>query len=464
MRIERTILSNLIHNEDFLRKVLPFLKSEYFSDKNERIIITEISNFFEKYNKPISQEILAIEVSNRKDLTEKDHKEIQEKISDLKSDETNEDWLVEESEKFCKQKAVYNAILDSISIIEGRDKNHNEDAIPHMLQEALGVCFDKHVGHDYLEDGESRFEFYHRVEEKLGFDLDMFNKITKGGLSKKSLNVALAGTGVGKSLFMCHYAATSLMQGKNVVYITLEMAEERIAERIDANLLNLSMDELKVVEKKIFDNRLSRLSKKTQGKLIVKEYPTAGAHAGHFRSLLEELKAKREFEADVIIIDYLNICASQRMKHGNNVNSYTYVKSIAEELRGLAVEYNVPILSATQTTRSGYANTDVDLTDTSESFGLPATVDFMFALISSEELENLGQIMVKQLKNRYADPNYYKRFVIGVDRSKMKLYDVEQSAQDDIADSGNQNDDVPLFDKSDFGKRSSSEGFSGFKF
>lgn len=464
MRIERTILSNLIHNEDYLRKVLPFLKSEYFTDRQEQIIIKEISQFFEKYNKPISQEILAIEVSNRKDLTEKDHKDIQQKITDLKSDDTNQEWLVEESESFCKQKAVYNAILDSISIIEGRDKNHNEDAIPHMLQEALGVCFDKHIGHDYLEDGDSRYEFYHRVEEKLGFDLDMFNKITKGGLSKKSLNVALAGTGVGKSLFMCHYAATSLMQGKNVIYITMEMAEERIAERIDANLLNLSMDELKVVEKKIFDNRLARLTQKTQGKLIVKEYPTAGAHAGHFRALLEELKAKREFVPDLIIIDYLNICSSQRMKHGNNVNSYTYIKSIAEELRGLAVEYNVPILSATQTTRSGYANTDVDLTDTSESFGLPATVDFMFALISSEELENLGQIMVKQLKNRYADPNYYKRFVIGVDRSKMKLYDVEQSAQDDIADSGNQNDDVPLFDKSEFGKRSSSEGFSGFKF
>ncbi len=464
MRIEQTILSNLIYDEKYCRKVIPFLKKEYFQDRTEKILFEEVSSFFDKYNKPITKEILAIEVTNRKDLSDKEHKEIQDTISSIAHETTNDQWLIEQSEAFCKKRAVYNSILQSIAIIEGKDKNYHEDAIPSLLSDALGVCFDNHVGHDYLEDGDSRFDFYHRVEEKITFDLDMFNKITKGGLSKKTLNVALAGTGVGKSLFMCHVAASTLMQGKNVLYITMEMAEERIAERIDANLLNLTMDELKVVDKNIFDNRLEKLKKKTQGKLIVKEYPTAGAHAGHFRALLEELKMKRDFAPDMIVIDYLNICASQRIRAGGNVNSYTYIKSIAEELRGLAVEYNVPILSATQTTRSGYANTDVELTDTSESFGLPATVDFMFALMSTEELEQLGQIMVKQLKNRYADPSYYKRFIIGIDRAKMKLYNVEVAAQENISDSG-QDEDVPIFDKSAIGKRVKSEhSFEGFKF
>lgn len=464
MRIEKTILSNLIYNEDYIRKVIPFIKKGYFEDRNEKILFEIIAEFFNKFNKPITKEILSIEASNRKDLSDVEHKEIQTTIGSLEKESTNEEWLLENSESFCKKKAVYNAILDSIAIMDGRDKVHGEDAIPHLLSDALGVCFDNHVGHDYLEDGDERFAFYRRVEEKVSFDLDMFNKITKGGLSKKTLNVALAGTGVGKSLFMCHVAATTLIQGKNVLYITMEMAEERIAERIDANLLNLSMDELKVVDKSIFINRLEKLRTKTQGKLIVKEYPTAGAHAGHFRALIEELKLKRDFVPEMIIIDYLNICSSQRLKQGANVNSYTYIKSIAEELRGLAVEYNVPILSATQTTRSGYSNTDVDLTDTSESFGLPATVDFMFALISTEELEQLNQIMVKQLKNRYADPSYYKRFVIGIDRAKMKLYDVEVSAQKNIADSGQEKDDGPMFDKSLSGSRIKSENFDGFKF
>jgi replicative DNA helicase len=464
MRIEKTILSNLIYDENYCRKVLPFLKKEYFQDRQERAIIEEIISFFDKFNKPITKEILSIEIANRKDFGDKEHKEVQDSIQAIQHEEINQDWLIEQSEEFCKKRAVYNSILQSIAIIEGKDKQHNEDAIPSLLSEALGVCFDSHVGHDYLEDGDSRFDFYHRVEEKIAFDLDMFNKITKGGLSKKTLNVALAGTGVGKSLFMCHVAASTLMQGKNVLYITMEMAEERIAERIDANLLNLTMDELKVVDKNIFDNRLEKLKKKTQGKLIVKEYPTAGAHAGHFRALIEELKVKREFIPDMIVIDYLNICASQRLRQGANVNSYTYVKSIAEELRGLAVEYAVPILSATQTTRSGFSNTDVGLEDTSESFGLPATVDFMFALISTEELEQLGQIMVKQLKNRYNDPSYYKRFIIGIDRAKMKLYDVEVSAQENISDSGQKEEDVPAFDKTSFGKRTRSESFEGFKF
>jgi replicative DNA helicase len=457
MRIETTILSNLIHDEEYSRKVIPFLKKRYFNERKESVVFEEIVNFFEKYNKPITQEILAIQVNNRKDISDSDVKEQQNLITDLKKQDTNQEWLLTETETFCKKKAVYNAILDSIGIIEGKDKDKQEDAIPSLLSDALGVSFDNHVGHSYLNDSDERFDYYHRVEEKTKFDLDMLNKITKGGLSNKTLNVILAGTGVGKSLFMCHCAAANMLDNKNVLYITMEMAEERIAERIDANLLNLSMDELKVVGKDIFDNRLDKVRKKSQGKLIIKEYPTAGAHAGHFRALLEELKLKQEFSPDIIYIDYLNICSSQRLRYGANVNSYTYVKTIAEELRGLAVEYNVPIVSATQTTRSGFTNSDPGLEDTSESFGLPATVDLMLALITTEELEELGQIMVKQLKNRYNDPSYYKRFVIGVDRSKMKLYDVEASAQANISDPGK--DDKPVFDKSDFGKRLQTEGF-----
>ena len=465
MRIEQQILTNLIHDEHYCRKVIPFLKREYFGDRKESVIMTEIIDFFNKYNKPATAEILAIEVSNVKGITDKEVGDIGEYLKTLVKTPVNEDWLLESTEKFCKDRAVYLAIMSSIKIFEGKDPQHSQDAIPHLLSDALAVSFDSHVGHDYLDDFAERYEFYHRVEEKIPFDLDMFNKITKGGLSRKTLNIALAGTGVGKSLFMCHVAAGALQAGNNALYITMEMSEERIAERIDANLLNLTMDELKVVDKDIFENRIDKLKKKTQGKLIVKEYPTASAHAGHFRALLEELKLKREFVPDIVFIDYLNICSSQRMKAGANVNSYTFVKAIAEELRGLAVEYNVPIVSATQTTRSGYANSDPGLEDTSESFGLPATADFMFALVSSEELENLNQIIVKQLKNRYNDPNYYKRFVVGIDRSKMKLYDVEASAQEGLADTGHMKDDKPLFDKSDFGSRMQKTGdFSGFKF
>lgn len=463
MRIEQKILANLIYDEQYCRKVIPFLKKEYFSDRKESIIISEIVEFFNKYNKPASKEVLAIEVGNRKDMTDKEMSEVSEYINTLTHEPVNADWMTENTEKFCKDKAVYNAILASIRIIDGGDKVHTKDAIPSILSDALAVSFDNHVGHDYLDDHESRYEFYHRVEEKIPFDLEMFNKITKGGLSKKTLNIALAGTGVGKSLFMCHMAGSCLTQGKNVLYITMEMAEERIAERIDANKLNLTMDELKVIDKDIFENRIAKIKDKTHGKLIIKEYPTASAHAGHFRALLEELKLKREFMPDIIFIDYLNICASQRMKQGGSINSYTYIKAIAEELRGLAVEYNVPIVSATQTTRSGYTNSDPGLEDTSESFGLPATADFMFALVSNEELEALNQIIVKQLKNRYNDPSFYKRFVVGIDRAKMKLYDVEASAQDNLSDAG-QDDDEPMFDKSSFGRRQKSESFEGFKF
>ena len=466
MRIEQKILTNLIYDEHYCRKVIPFIKKEYFQDRKEAIIASEIVKFFTAYNKPLTKEILSIEIGNRKDLNDKELAEVNNYVDSLTHEAVNEDWMLQNTEKFCKDRAVYNAILNSISIIDGRDKVHTQDSIPSILSDALAVTFDSHVGHDYLDNSAERFDFYHRVEEKIAFDLEMFNKITKGGLSKKTLNIALAGTGVGKSLFMCHVAASCLIQNKNVLYITMEMAEERIAERIDANLLNLTMDELKVVDKDIFDNRLEKIRKKTQGKLIVKEYPTASAHAGHFRALLEELKLKREFKPDIIMIDYLNICASQRMKQGGSVNSYTYIKAIAEELRGLAVEYNVPIVSATQTTRSGFTNSDPGLEDTSESFGLPATADFMFALVSNEELEGLNQIIVKQLKNRYNDPGYYKRFVIGIDRAKMKLYDVEASAQDGLSDAGHMKDDGPMFDKSSFGKRDihNSDSFNGFKF
>jgi replicative DNA helicase len=467
MRIEQAILSNLIQSEEYCRKVVPHLKKEYFADRKELAIASLLLTFFEKYNKPASLDIVAIEIGNMTGFTDKEIPEMQEFARTLTNFEPNQEWLLTNTEKFCKDRAVYNAILKSIKIIDGNDKVNTQDAIPSILSDALSVCFDNHVGHDYIEDANDRFDFYHRVEEKISFDLDMFNKITKGGLSKKTLNIALAGTGVGKSLFMCHVSAGVLMQGKNVLYITMEMAEERIAERIDANLLNLTMDELKVIDKDIFDTRIEKIAKKTKGHLIVKEYPTASAHAGHFRALLEELKLKREFMPDIIMIDYLNICASQRLKMGANVNSYTYVKTIAEELRGLAVEYNVPIMSATQTTRSGFTNSDPGLEDTSESFGLPATADFMFALVSNEELEQLNQIIVKQLKNRYNDPNHYKRFVIGIDRAKMKLYDVEASAQTGLTDAGTKDDDKPLFDKSDFGKRLHSNGsapFNGFKF
>ena len=419
-----------------MRKVMPFLKKDYFTDENEKVVFNLVSTFIEKYNKPPTIEAMLITLQNS-NLAEGVFKDANETIKVLEvTEKSTPEWLLDETEKFCKDKAVYNAILQSIGIMEGRDKVITKDGIPALLQDALSVCFDNSVGHDYFEDANSRFEFYHRVEERIPFDLDIFNKITQGGMPNKTLNIALAGTGVGKSLFMCHVAASCIGQGKNVLYITMEMAEERIAERIDANLLNVEIDQLKNIPKSLYDSRMEKLNSKTHGKLIIKEYPTASAHVGHFKMLLKELSIKRSFKPDVIFIDYLNICASSRFKPGGSVNSYTYIKAIAEELRGLAVEFNVPIMSATQTTRSGFSNTDVELTDTSESFGLPATADFMFALISTEELEQLNQIMVKQLKNRYNDPTLYKRFMVGIDRVKMRLYDLEQTAQQSLADPG----------------------------
>ena len=448
--IERTALTNLISNEDYARKVLPFIKGNYFDVKEERVIFEEIYNFVDKYKKIPTQTSLEIEMGERKDLTEVEYKKVVEIIQTLNPIEVDFDWLIDTTEKFCKDKAIYNAIVDGISIIDGKDKNRTPDSIPSILTDALSVSFDNAVGHDYLLDSDSRFEFYHRVEERIPFDLEYFNKITKGGLPPKTLNIALAGTGVGKSLFMCHMAANSLSQGKNVLYITLEMAEERIAERIDANLMNVSMEDLHDLPKKMFDDKIAKIIKKTSGKLIVKEYPTASANSNHFRGLIKELAIKKSFKPDIIFVDYLNICGSSRFKGNANVGSYFYIKAIAEELRGLAVETNVPIMSATQTTRSGYISSDIGLEDTSESFGLPATADLMFALISTEELEDLNQIAVKQLKNRYNDPTMNKRFVLGIDRAKMKLFDVDIKEQD-LVDNGQE--DAPVFDKSSFGKR-----------
>lgn len=432
MRLETLILTNLLYDDDYLRKVIPFLKDDYFQEWAEKRIFTQIAHFVEEYNAPPSREALAIAIEKDRKVTEDEFIQIGQVLDQLERVETNKKWLIDETEKFCKDKAVLNAIMKSIQIIDGRDKNHTPDALPSILQDALAVSFDSSVGHDYIENAGERFEFYQRVEERIPFDLDMFNKITKGGLPRKTLNVCLAGTGVGKSLFMCHMAAAAKSTGKNVLYITMEMAEERIAERIDANLMNTNLDDLIALPKQMFDDRIARIKKKSDGRLIIKEYPTSSAHAGHFRGLLNELQLKKKFVPDIIFIDYLNICASSRYKMSNTINSYTYIKGIAEELRGLAVEFDVPIVTATQTTRSGYANSDVDLTDTSESFGLPATADFMFALISTEDLEKLGQLLVKQLKNRYASPDFNRRFVIGVDRPKMKLYDVSQNAQKNI--------------------------------
>ena len=434
--IENTIIRNLVLNEEYTRKVLPFLRPEYFENTHEKIIFEESAKFIVEYDKCPTKEILSIECEKRKDINDDTYKEISTYLKDISTEPVQEDWLVDSTEKWCKERAIYLALVESISIADGHDIKKGVDAIPSILSDALAVGFDNHVGHDYLEDYEERFDFYHRKEDKIEFDLELFNKITKGGLPNKTLNIALAGTGVGKSLFMCHVASSVLLQGKNVLYITLEMAEEKIAERIDANLLNIPVQQLTDLPRPMFETKVSNLAKKTQGNLIIKEYPTAAAHSGHFKGLLNELALKKSFTPDIIFIDYLNICASSRYRAGSNVNSYSYIKAIAEELRGLAVESNVPIVSATQTTRSGFASSDVDLTDTSESFGLPATADLMFALISTEELEGANQLMVKQLKNRYNDPTVYKRFVIGIDRAKMKLYDCDQSAQEDIVDSG----------------------------
>jgi len=435
-RLEDTILTNLIFNEDYCRKVLPFLKDDYFANRTDKILFDQIYQFVDKYNNLPTKETLIIELGNRKDITEEEYKAIKQTINGLSYEENELQWLFDTTEKFCKDKAVNNAVLNGIKILDGKDKKRTPEAIPSILSEALAVSFDNHIGHDYIDDADDRFDWYHRTELRLPFDLQYFNKITKGGVPQKTLNVCLAGTGVGKSLFMCHLAASSILEGKNVLYVTLEMAEERIAERIDANLLDVSTDDLHALPKTMFDDRVERLKSKSPGKLIIKEYPTASAHTGHFKNLMSELALKKSFKPDILFVDYLNICASARFKPGANVNSYTYIKAIAEELRGLAVEYDIPIFSATQTTRGGFISSDVGLEDTSESFGLPATADFMFALISSEELEEKNQIMVKQLKNRYNDPTLNRKFIVGVDRSKMRLYDVEQSAQSDLVDSG----------------------------
>ena len=439
-RIETTILQNLIFSEEYSRKVIPFIQPDFFEDRKEKIIFEEIVSFIVKYGSSITTEALNIEVENRTDLTDTEAKEIREINQNLKESAVDHQWLLDTTEKWCRDRAIYLALMESIHIADGNDEKKTRDAIPNILSDALSVSFDNNIGHDYLLNYEERYDFYHKKEEKIPFDLEYFNKITKGGLPNKTLNIALAGTGVGKSLFMCHVASSVLLQGRNVLYITMEMAEEKIAERIDANLLDVSIQNLSDLPKLMFENKVTDVSKKTQGQLIIKEYPTAGAHSGHFKTLLNELSLKKSFKPDIIFIDYLNICASSRYKAGSNVNSYSYIKAIAEELRGLAVETNVPIVSATQTTRSGFGSSDVDLTDTSESFGLPATADLMFALISTEDLESLGQIMVKQLKNRYNDPTIYKRFVVGVDRAKMRLYDCEQKAQDDILDNKKEED------------------------
>ena len=435
-KVEFLILRNLLHNEEYLRKVVPFLKSEYFEDEKQKIVYQEIASFVEEYNELTTKEVLCIEIEKRKDITDSMFKDITSLIDELDNSPADLQWLLDTTEKWCRDRAIYLALIESISLADGKDDTKGRDAIPSILSDALAVSFDNHVGHDYLIDYEERYESYHRKEDKIPFDLEFFDKVTKGGLPNKTLNIALAGTGVGKSLFMCHFASSVLLQGKNVLYITMEMAEEKIAERIDANLLNINMQDITDLPKQMFESKVNDISKKTQGTLIIKEYPTAAAHSGHFKGLLNELALKKSFRPDIIFIDYLNICASSRYRAASNVNSYSYIKAIAEELRGLAVEANLPIVSATQTTRSGFASSDVDLTDTSESFGLPATADLMFALISTEELETLNQILVKQLKNRYNDPTIHKRFVVGIDRAKMRLYDCEQKAQEDIIDNG----------------------------
>jgi len=456
-RIETTILRNLICNEEYSRKVIPFIEPTYFENRSEKVIFEEITQFIVNYGSAITTEALNIEVENRTDLNESEIKETRDICQSFTDSPVDHQWLLDTTEKWCRDRAIYLALMESISIADGQDDKKNRDAIPSILSDALSVSFDNNIGHDYLLNYQERYDFYHKKEDTIPFDLEYFNKITKGGLPNKTLNIALAGTGVGKSLFMCHVASSILLQGRNVLYITMEMAEEKIAERIDANLLNVPIQDLTDLPKSMFENKVTKLSEKTQGSLIIKEYPTASAHSGHFKALLNELALKKSFRPDIIFIDYLNICASSRYRQGGSINSYSYIKAIAEELRGLAVEAEVPIVSATQTTRSGYGSSDVDLTDTSESFGLPATADLMFALISTEELEQIGQIMVKQLKNRYNDISVNKRFIVGIDRAKMRLYDCEQTAQDNILDSGQEeeynNEDEPPTKK-----------FGGFKF
>jgi archaellum biogenesis ATPase FlaH len=457
-RIETTILRNLVFNEEYSRKVIPFIQPEYFEQKSERVIFEEIVQFIVKYNSTITIEALNIEVENRTDLTEDQVKEVREINCSLNDAPVEKQWILDTTEKWCRDRAIYLALMESIHIADGNDEKKNRDAIPSILSDALAVSFDNNIGHDYLADYEERYAYYHKKENRLEFDLDFFNKITNGGVPSKTLNIFLAGTNVGKTLAMCHIASSFLLQSKNVLYITMEMAEEEIAKRLDANMLNVAINQLEDLPKSTFNNKASQLVEKTKGTLIIKEYPTASAHSGHFKALLNELALKKSFKPDIIFIDYINICASSRFRSGSNFNSYTIIKSIAEELRGLAVEFDVPIFSATQTTRSGFSSSDVEITDTSESFGLPATADFLVALISTEELEGLNQIMVKQLKNRYGDKSIYKRFVVGIDRAKMRLYDVEQSAQKDILDSGNEDEYNDNEDKKP------KKSFEGFKF
>ena len=464
MRTETAILKNLIQNEEYTRKVLPFLNVDYFTENADKIVYDKVNDFVIKYNTLPSKEALVIELQEMK-INEEEFKESIELLDEINSNTeeyTDINWLLDRTEKFCQDKAIYNAVVESISILDNPKSTADKGAIPDILSDALAVSFDPHVGHDYLDDSDARFDYYHRVEDRIPFDLEYFNKISKGGLPQKTLNICLAGTGVGKSLFMCHVAASCLSQNQNVLYITLEMAEEKIAERIDANLLDVSIDDLHELPKDIYDRKINNLNTTIKGKLIVKEYPTASAGVNHFRALLNELNLKRSFVPDIIFVDYINICTSSRIKAGANVNSYTYIKSIAEELRGLAVENKIPIVSATQTTRAGYSNTDVGLEDTSESFGLPATADFMFAIISTEQMEQAGQILVKQLKNRYNDPTINRKFVVGIDRAKMRLFDVSQAAQDELVDTG-QEDDTPSFDVATNGKFKKRD-FSGFDY
>lgn len=450
---EQLILRHLLNDDNYARRILPYLKPEYFADRIEKTIYEQIDSFIQKYNSLPTKEALVLELDSKSQLTDKEFSDCGEYISSLSVDQPeDQEWLIKKTEEFCQEKAVYNAIMESISILDATGKeNRDKGAIPELLSEALSVSFDPNIGHDFVEDADERFDFYHRKEERVPFDLEYMNKITGGGLPRKSLNILMAGTGAGKSLAMCHMGAANLMDGKNVLYITMEMAEEKIAERIDANLLNVTLDNLKSLSKDMYKKKIERVKGKTAGKLIIKEYPTASGGVGHFRHLLNEMKLKKSFIPDIIYIDYLNICSSSRMKAGSNVNSYTLIKAIAEELRGLAVEQNVPIVSATQVTRSGYGSSDIELTDTSESFGLPATADFMAALIVTEELDEMNQIMIKQLKNRYGDPSTHKRFMVGIDRAKMRLYDVEQTAQEDVTDTG------PAFDNSSFGSRAKEE-------
>lgn len=455
--IEKTILSNLIYNEDYCRKVFPYIKEEYFDDNSLRKIFSTYSEYINEYKEPPSIEALKISIDKRKDLNESSYKEVVGLIDELKIDkDTNHQFLVDETEKFCQDKDLYNSIRKAILILDGQDKENDKGAIPKILSDSLGISFDTHIGHDFLEDFESRHEYYHRKEERLPFDIDLLNKVTKGGLPRKSMTVLLATTGGGKSLVKCHMAATSLMFGKNVLYITMELAEEEVARRIDANIMDITLDEVKEVPLNVFEKRMSRYKSKTPGKLIIKEYPTGSAHAGHFRHLLNELRMKKNFVPDVVFVDYLNICASSRVKGAAAANSYTLVKSIAEEVRGLAMEFDIAVVTSSQFNRSGYDNSDVDLTNTSESMGITHTADAIFGLITSEDLESLGQIMIKQLKNRWGDLGYYRRFVVGIDRSKMKLFNLEDSAQKNVQseNGGNTNDnDRPAFDKTSFGQQ-----------